>query len=64
MEKVDMRHKRLLVSTTAIAAIQVTLDKLELDLQRHNIGRDIAPDSIFLESKVMALRGLCKQCNT
>ena len=37
-----MRHKRLLVSEDVIAEIQVSLDKLELDLQRHNMGRDIA----------------------
>jgi hypothetical protein len=64
VEKVDMRHKRLLVSEDVIAEIQVSLDKLELDLQRHNMGRDIAPDSLLLEAKVNGLKGMIKQWNT
>jgi hypothetical protein len=64
MEKVDMRHKRLLVNETAILAIESVVKDLQLDLHRHDIGRDIAPDVVRKESQLNSLNMVLNQWNT
>jgi len=59
-----MRYKRLLISDIAIEAIQLNVKKLELDIHRHDIGRDLQPDSLRLVKTLNGLRQVVKQWET
>ncbi len=56
-----MRYKRLLISDTAIEAIQLNIKNLEQDMYRHDIGRDNQPDSVLLLKKLDGLKAVMRQ---
>ena len=56
-----MRYKRLLISDTAIEAIQLNIKNLEQDMYRHDIGRDNQPDSVLLLKKIDGLKAVMRQ---
>ena len=59
-----MRNKRLLINEDAIEAIKSVVTNLTLDLHRHDIGRDIAPDNKNKEAQLNSLNMVLNQWNT
>ena len=59
-----MRNKRLLINEDAIEAIKSVVTNLTLDLHRHDIGRDIAPDNKNKEDQLNSLNMVLNQWNT
>ena len=60
----SMRNKRLLINEDAIEAIKSVVTNLTLDLHRHDIGRDIAPDNKNKETQLNSLNMVLNQWNT